>query len=184
MRNPVPQAALFLLLACAPAFAAGDGSSGHITEDAVRAFYQKSVEVLKDPYETYFDFMTKSLSDDFVSVTEMTATIPGQPPTKNTDHQTKETLLQSARTAYDGSKEATVNSEVKDIVIAPNGKTATVTDETTIKGLGIPSGGGKMILGDSNSRCRDDLGLSSDGSIQITKSTCTVDLAISKGQSL
>jgi hypothetical protein len=162
-----------------PAFAADK-----INEAAVRDYYKQSMDVLKEPYDVYYSFMEKSMTDDFVSAMEMKTTVEGSPAQSHADHQTKASLLAGAREAYDAVKEAQLSYEIKSIDVAADGRTASAVADLTIKNLSVPAGRGQILLGTSRGECRDDFALSPAGILQLSKEDCTADLAVSKGQGL
>jgi hypothetical protein len=182
MKTPSPAcAAFFAILAAVSRPALG---ADKITETAIRDYYKQSMDVLKEPYDVYYGFMEKSMTDDFVSAMEMKTTVEGGPPQPHTDRQTKASLLAGAKEAYDAVKEAQLSYEIKSIDVAADGLTASAIADLTIKNLSVPAGHGQILLGTSTGECRDDFILSPAGVLQLRREDCSADLAVSKGQGL
>lgn len=171
------------MMALLPAAAQAQGLE-RITEQAVHDFYAKSAAIYSLPYEEYMAFMNNFMTEDFTSSITMNIDIEGRPRLSQTSNDTKAGLLKNAKAGYDAMQGASVVNTVKSITISPDGKSASVEDDSMIKNMLLPSAGPNPVYMDGGGPCSDRLALSPEGRLQVVSSTCTQNMVMRKGRAL
>lgn len=145
-----------------------------LSDDAIRQFYKKGVDVQSGPYDAYADYLRESMSDKYEAQITSTINVPGQTPVKRSEKHTKNSLLSSAREMYNGVRGAKLDNKVTNILKSPDGKNAAVEDISIVRDMTVPVPQGTPPLAmDGEGTCHDLVTLTTQGTIQIVKSFCT-----------
>ncbi len=159
-----------LLTLSAPAQAADK-----ITEAAVQSFYMTAASSYRQPLAQYKTIMSDMMADDFKSTTLIQMTIPSQRPFKRQEVSTKPKLMNMAEITHSAMRNATLNYKVKTITIAPDGKSAHITDTSVITGMTpVP---GQPITMSGTTDCNDKLVLTK-GKLQLSTSVCNARMVM------
>jgi len=168
--------ALLALAACAALIplpvAAKDA---RITEAQVRANYEAINESYKKSYEEHLALLKKSYRENFIGTMASTFSGAGIPPTSGSDIMTYKRIVGEAEVGYKAMKNASIKQEINSIKIAEDGKTATVLDKSTVKGMALPTPDGSVMHVDTQSSCESELALNAEGVLQAVKASCTVE---------
>lgn len=162
---------LALLIVTTPARA-----ETRITEQAIRAMYAKSQAVMKGTINDFIADREAVMADTFILTTVTNITAPGQRPMQEKNQRTKQFIIENSRAYFDSVRPATINNRIKSISISPDGKTAHVTDITTMNGA-IPDKAPGMIANMVGS-CSDVLKLNNKGVLQLVSSNCTNNMLL------
>lgn len=167
-----------LLSGTAPAYAQ---AVNKLTDNKVRNFYAELPELFKKPYEQFLQTYDLRIAPDLTYTSKTIINVPGQSPMQTEPvSMTKNDILGNARRAYDSAKGATLTNDIVRIGIAADGKSATVTSTSTVKGMNFPTSDGSPMKADSVETCEDVVNLTDGGSVQVLKSNCTADITILK----
>lgn len=163
---------LALICMSAPAFAADK-----LTEETIKEFYKKSVEVQFEGVEPAIAFFEKHIHKDSQMVMNMITNMKGAPPQKQTIKQNKKTLLKDTRAGYETSKLKTLESSVLSVDIAEDGQSARVKDSTYgVSIINIPTHGGTVAFEAEQSMLCDGEIVIEDGIMQSKDSTCNIEV--------
>ena len=157
-----------------------------LTNENIRIFMEDSAQSYQKPYDQFLS-MTKTMThDSYKSRMLMTFHNGNEAPVQVPVDMDKQMLLQTARQGYDSMKGASLQYDIQDIHIHPNGKSATVKSTMVIKNQNfqITEGSMQTTLADSTVNCVDELVFSADKGIQFIKSDYTSDVTIKQEQEL
>lgn len=174
-----------ILLACSPAAHAADGV---LTEESIKAYYAEAAKVYALDYPSYVAYLEKNLHDSYEGTVTSTFNIPNQPQARSIDRLSKQDLLETSRQDHAAMHGVTLINEVKTVEIAADGKTAYVTDQTTIKDMPLPPPPGlaadKSLRVSGSGPCKEVVVLSDAGVMQALKSDCEFTMTITEEQGL
>lgn len=165
-----------LLLTCAcvclsvPALA-----EDQLTEDAIRDFYKQAAEALMADEETAVAHLEKHFHED-VKLTMITKmTFEDIPPMESLIIYDKKTYISDTRFSYKTGKTEKIESEILSLEIAPDGKSAKVSDKTHIyMAIELPTPSKTEIV----STCDDEIILNDEAMIQVKDVKCNLEMEI------
>ena len=143
-----------------------------LTQESIQALYDGSIKAYNADIMSYKLFLTRSMHDTALSVSESYVTIPGREMVVSTDKMTKADMLASAEQNFNAMKGAIITHTLATVTIAPDGQTATVKDVTKIDKINM---GG--VFANAKGVCNDQLAATSVGP-QIVISKCKADVVV------
>lgn len=160
----------FALPASLPAHAADS-----VTDASVRALYKESVDAYKLPLQGFIAKMDEITADSYQATAKTTIHIAGEKPMEQSETMDKKKSMTASAQSYAAMQSATIDTTIDSVTIAPDGKSAQVTDSTTIKGMRVP---GQPVTLDGGGTCKDTVALSPAGVLQMTASDCTMEFTV------
>ena len=152
-----------------------------ISEGKVRAYYSELPGLFKKPYDQFLSAYGERIHQDLTLTTQTQILVPGQPPAETEPLTlTKGDLVSNAERAYKAAKDAVLGSEIKDIQISADGKSARVKTVSTIRDMNFPTSDESPMKADSLENCDDEIVLNDSGTLQIIKSSCVSQITIKK----
>ncbi|MGZ9096755.1 MAG: hypothetical protein ACXW30_00475 [Micavibrio sp.] len=151
-----------------------------LTNGKVRAYYADIPAVFKKPFAQFLEEYERRIHPDLSVTSKTILNLPGGQPPMQTDPvtMTKNDVIGNARRAYDSATGATLANDIIKMTIAEDGKSATVTSTSTVKGMNFPTSDGSPMKADSVETCEDVITLSEGGAVQLLRATCTADITI------
>jgi hypothetical protein len=175
---------LFAVLACSSAAHA----ETLLTEEAIKAYYAEAAGVYQLDYAGYSDYLERGIHENYEGVVTSTINLPNQPPAQSIERLNKKDMQSSSRRDHAMMQGVKLINEVKAFEIAPDGKTAFVTDRTTIKDMPLPpppgATNGRTLLLSGSGPCEEVVTITETGQIQALKSDCQFNMTISEEQGL
>lgn len=149
-----------------------------LTEEAIKAFYNKAAQVQLEGAQATVDFLEKHAAEDVDITMHIIVNIKGAPQQKQTRHMDKSTLIADTKKGYEIGAVEDVGNEVIKIEIADDGQSAKVKETSysnTI--LTQPTPQGTVTLRNiQNMFCDDTIILNAQGVIKSTQSECSVEV--------
>ena len=171
MRSKLPLfASALLMLSASPALAQD------VTEANVRALYQETADAFKLPYDQYYKKIDSTTAANFIGITRLSLEMPGLPPVKQNLKKNKQQLLAEANQGHTAMKGAALQYEIKSIKIAPDNKSADVSNIMVIKNLAMP--GAPTLVMDTVATCNDRV--IAGTIVQLGASNCGIQTVIRK----
>lgn len=168
--------AVFLLAGLAPAHAQ---AVNKLTPNKIRAYYADLPDVFKKPYAQFVEEYDRRIHPDLMVSSKTILNLPGQPPVQTDPvNMTKNDIIANSQRAYDSAKGATLANDIIKMTIAEDGKSAVVTNTSTVKNMNFPTSDNSPMKADSVETCEDVVTLSDGGAVQLLKATCTADITI------
>jgi|GEM_PF-5388526 hypothetical protein len=160
--------------------------ANRLTEQSVRAFLDESISIYKKPYPEFLAFIEKTTHDDFDGQIVMTVHKGNEAPVQAPVSMDKQMILSTAREGYGDMKDAVITTDIHEIKISPDKKSATVKSTLSIKNQRIPApeGSNITILGDSITQCHDEIVFTPGNGIQSFRARYVSDLTIKQEQEL
>ncbi len=164
--------------------ASGEGAES-LSEDGIRAFYAESASAYLKPLSLYKEW-TKTHFHEKGRFTETTTIkLPGAAsPVVTSRTMTRKEMLEETEKNYQSMRGVSIQNEVTDISLAPDGQSAEVKDKSIITGLSLPVDGGKTLAGNGVSQCSDKVVFTPGKGVQVLSSACTVEVTLSAEQNL
>lgn len=150
-----------------------------LSEQAIRDFYQKAVDVQLEGAEPTVAFLEKHIAPKAVATMHMITNIKSVPPKKNTEKFNKTRLINTTRQGYKIMKLKTIESTVLSIKVAEDGRSATVKDSTFSTLIqNIPAPQGVLAFDTEQSMLCDGEVFLEEGVIKAGSSTCNVEVTM------
>jgi hypothetical protein len=166
------------LLSCVTFSAAQAQAPKTLSKNSVEKYYSELAGIFKKPLPDFLKQYDLRIHPDLTYVSKTGLIVPNQPRMESKPVMiTKPDLIANAERAYNTAKGATLTNEVQNIVIAPDGLTATVKNLSTVKNMNFPTSDGSPMKADSKEIC-DDVVTLNDGIVQILKSDCATEITI------
>lgn len=174
----------FLIVCAALVFAGPARAQGNaITPAQLQELYDKANASYKIPYEQHLALIKASFTPDFRARMTMTVVIPGAAPQTMRHHMDYAELIEKAREGYDSMQTASITSTLSKIIIATDGRSATLREDTKIRRMSMPGPEG-TLYGDAVSTCDDRLTLDANGALAVTGANCTMTFTITPEREL
>lgn len=174
------RAALIMALMILPVSAEAQ-SVTKLNETRIKEFYDGQAELFRLPYAEYLAGYDQRIHPELVFTNRTTLILPDQEPLQ-TDTVTlrKTDLIGNAQSAYDSAKDAKLSHDIKKITISKDGKSASVQNISSVKGINFPTSDGSPMKADALETCDDEVVLTENATVQIRKSTCSSVMTIIK----
>lgn len=143
----------------------------------LQAFYDGVNASYKAPYEAHLEQLKASFAPEYRAKVTSTINMPGSAPTATQSSVSYGELVKEARSGYDSMQSATMNTKLSNVVVAEDGRSAKLREETKIRRMSMESPEG-TIYGDSTAVCDDDVVLTAEDKIVVKASVCTLTLTI------
>jgi hypothetical protein len=171
------------VLALAPPARAQAPQVPPLTEAQIQTLYDLGATMHKLPYAEYLATYDKVFDPQFKVNSLININIPGQPPQQARDSQTLAQYKDVALKTYEGLKQSQVSHKITAVIIAADGKSAVVTDTTSVKHARDPDMGDHVFM-DMEGSCTDEVSQSPAGEAQIRKSNCVININVITEQEL
>lgn len=174
---------LFVIVTAAPVRAQTDKV---LTDATIRAFMEENLKSYMLDYPDYEAFLRRASHKDFVGTMDLTITLPGQPPVKNSVNMNYDQVIEAGRDGYNSVQNAELTQIINDIKMAPGQQKASISYTLTILNqlLSTNEPSGQSVLADSVTQCTDDLVFTAGTGPQIIKSVCTTEVTTKPQQEL
>lgn len=175
--------ATILLIATPAAHAQADK---FLTEESIRAYMEESLKSYMLDYPDYEAFLRRVSHKNFIATMDLTITLPGRDPVKNSVTMNYDEVIKAARNGYDSVQNAELEQVITEIKMTPDQQKATVAYTMTIinQSLGSAEQSTQSVMADSVTRCVDDLVFTPGTGPQVIKSACTTEVTAKPQQEL
>ena len=166
------------LVSCVAFSAAHAQAPKTLNKNSIEKYYSELAGLFKKPLPDFLKQYDLRIHPDLTYINKTGLIVPDQPRMESKPVTiTKADLIANAERAYNTAKGATLTNDVKNIVIAPDGLTATVKNLSTIKNMNFPTSDDSPMKADSIEICEDVVTLN-EGIVQILKSDCATEIKI------
>lgn len=172
---PRPLFSRLLMTAALACIALPAHAADSVTDASVRALYKESVDAYKLPLEGFLAKMEAITADTYKATAKTTVNIAGEKPMEQIETMDKKQSMAASAQSYAAMQSASIDTTIDSVTIAPDGKSAQVTDTTTIKGMRVP---GQPVTLNGGGTCNDTVALNSAGVLQMTVSDCTMEFTV------
>lgn len=158
----------------------GAHAAKKITESMIKDFYAESAKMQMKKEKDLIPFLEKHMSDDVVVDMKTSISIEGAPTQTEEITLDKDGVLEQTIDGLKAGEILKVEEKLMAFDIAEDGRSATAKDSVySLMTITVPTPQGEMDF-DSEAMifCSDELVLSKDNVIQITKSRCTNEVTM------
>lgn len=148
-----------------------------LTEERIRDFYQKSVDVQLQGEEPSVAHMKKHMHKESTITMHLVTNVTGMPSHKETRVHSKRDAIKETREGYKLGKLKTIENNVISYEIASDGRTAKVKDTTYMTFvINVPTPKGIVSFNaEQSALCDNDISVNEENTIIINNSVCNAE---------